>query len=341
MAKRKKYLVTADSEAFACSLVTSPAVEEEFLTFDKDEPVKMQFADEEKHMVIGVVAIPNKPIYRIAEDGTEYDLIFTAEAIEQMEKRFLKDFRQYNVTLQHEEAANGIWLVEQWLKADKEKDKSVAMGLSTDIPVGSWMQVYYVDSNEIWSRIKNGELRGFSLEALIGMEEVEESINNFNKQEIMDDTKEDAFFERMKAVFENVLQAFSFGKKKEVELEEQEPTAVEEQSAAEPQPEPIVEEPTPVVEEPAPVVEEPAPAPVVEEPKAEPAPEPKPNPLEDLIKSLQSEIESLKQTNAGLVDKVNDLSKQPSAKPISTVGASGANGGDTFQSWREQVRKML
>ena len=341
MAKRKKYLVTADSEAYACSLVTSPAVEEEFLTFDKDEPVKMQFADEEKHMVIGVVAIPNKPIYRIAEDGTEYDLIFTAEAIEQMEKRFLKDFRQYNVTLQHEEDANGIWLVEQWLKADKEKDKSVAMGLSADIPVGSWMQVYYVDSIEIWSRIKNGELRGFSLEALIGMEEVEESINDFNKQEIMDDTKEDAFFERMKTVFENVLRTFTFQKVNgDVELEEQEPA--QEPAPTEPVAEPKPAEPAPVVEEP--VVEEPAPEPVVEptEPQPESAePVAEPHPLEDLIKSLQSEIESLKQTNAGLVDKVNDLSKQPSAKPISTVGASGGNGGDTFRSWREQMAKYM
>lgn len=330
MTKRKKYIVTPDSEAYACSLVTSPAVEEEFLYFAKDEPVKMQFADEEKHMVIGVVAIPNKPIYRVDENGEEYDLIFTAEAIEQMEKRFLKDFRQYNVTLQHEDNANGIWLVEQWLKADKEKDKSVAMGLSADLPLGSWFQVYYVDSNEVWQRIKDGELRGFSLEAMIGMEEVDEAINKFNKQEIMNDTKEDAFFERMKAVFENVLQKFSFNKKEEVELEEQQPA----DPVVEPEPQP---EPAEPVSEPQPaeptVIEEPQPEEVVEHI------EPQPNPLEDLVKTLQAEIESLKSANNDLITKVNDLSKQPSVSPTNVNGGSGT--GNSFSDWRERMSKML
>ena len=37
--KRKKYMVTVDSEAFACSLVTSPAVEETFVAFNEEKPL--------------------------------------------------------------------------------------------------------------------------------------------------------------------------------------------------------------------------------------------------------------------------------------------------------------
>ena len=71
--KRKKYMVTVDSEAFACSLVTSPAVEETFVAFNEEKPLIEKFADEKKHMITGVVAIPQKPIYRRNNDGEEYD----------------------------------------------------------------------------------------------------------------------------------------------------------------------------------------------------------------------------------------------------------------------------
>lgn len=296
--KLKKYIVGNDSETYAVSLVDEPAIEENFMYFKKEEGEKLEVALEsnEKHLVAGAVLVPDRPIYR-NNGEEEFYVEFTKEAIEKMSQDFLKDFRQHNATVQHEEEAPEVYMVESWLKADMDRDKSVALGLNPNLPEGTWFAVFRVNNVDVWERIKSGELRGFSVESLISLEEVD-----FSKVE------------------------------QPVELEEQAP---------EPQPEPIVEEPTPVVEEPAPVVEEPAPEPVVEDPKAEPAPEPKPNPLEDLIKSLQSEIESLKQTNAGLVDKVNDLSKQPSAKPISTAGASGGNGGDTFRNWREQMYRML
>ena len=89
--KRKKYLVTVDSEAFACSLVTSPAVEETFVAFNEEKPLIEKFADAKKHMVTGVVAIPSKPIYRRNKDGEEYDIVFSAEAIESMAKDFMKN----------------------------------------------------------------------------------------------------------------------------------------------------------------------------------------------------------------------------------------------------------
>lgn len=294
--KLKKYIVGNDSETYAVSLVDEPAIEENFMYFKKEEGEKLEVALEsnEKHLVAGAVLVPDRPIYR-NNGEEEFYVEFTKEAIEKMSQDFLKDFRQHNATVQHEEEAPEVYMVESWLKADMDRDKSVALGLNPNLPEGTWFAVFRVNNVDVWERIKSGELRGFSVESLISLEEVD-----FSKVE------------------------------QPVELEEQ--PAPEPAPAPEPQP-----EPAPVVEEP--VVEEPAPAPepVVEEPKAEP----QPNPLEDLIKSLQSEIESLKQTNAGLVDKVNDLSKQPSAKPISTVGTSGANGGDTFRSWREQMYRML
>ena len=343
--KRKKYMVTTNSEAYACSLVTSPAVEELFVAFNEETPIIEKFADEKKRMITGVVAIPNKPIFRRTEDGEEFDIVFSEEAIEKMSKDFLKDYRQHEVTLQHQENADGVYLVEQWIKTDMVYDKSIAVGLSKELPVGSWIQTYYVDSNDVWQRIMDGELRGFSLEAMIGLEEFSKQIEeqNINNMEIQTN---DMFWEKLK----NILKE-AFSKKEEEKVEE--PTEIEPTNIdleAEPQPEPVVEpsepqtEPEPTttkVEENNEPVE---PTPQEPQPKVE---EPKDNHLEELINSLKEEIAALKTSNGELQEKIKDLSSQPSAKPISVHSGNG-NATDTtgvnsstFQNWRKEMSRMI
>lgn len=303
--KLKKYLVGTDSETFAVSLVTDPAIEENFLYFKKEDGEKLEVALEsnEKHMVYGAVLVPNRPIYRIDDSGEEFYVEFTKESIEKMSQDYLKSFRQFNATVQHEEEAPEVCMVETWLKSDMEYDKSVALGLNKELPVGTWFAGFKVNNVDVWERIKDGELRGFSVESMIELEEID------------------------------------FSKVEKVELEE-EPTVesqpteevVIEQPAEVTQPE--VEEPA--VEEPS-VVEEPKPNEAVEQPAV--VEEPKVNPLEELVKTLQSELNELKTTNQQLVEKINDLGKQPSVKPLSTVGGGGQ--GSSYDAWREQMSQYL
>lgn len=334
--KRKKYLVTTNSEAFACSLVTSPAMEETFVAFNEEKPMIEKFADAKKHMITGVVAIPNKPIYRRNKDGEEYDIVFSAEAIEAMAKNYLRDYKQHEVTLQHQENADGVYLVEQWIKTDEVYDKSLKVGLSRELPVGSWIQTYYVDSNDVWSRIESGELLGFSLECMLGLEEFESQINNF-KVENNDnmEVENETFWAKLKNVLFEAL-----GKNEEEVVEEHkiEPTNIELEEEK-PVEEPKVEEPTPTKEEPKeePVEPKNEPTEVVEEPKEEPKKED--NHLEELINNLKAEIEALKEVNSGLKDKIKDLGKQPSAKPASTTAKP--NPKDTYAAWREQMRAYI
>lgn len=338
--KRKKYLVTVDSEAFACSLVTNPAVEEMFVSFSEDKPLIEKFADEKKHMITGVVAIPQKPIFRRGKNGEEFDIVFSAEAIEKMSKDFLKNYRQSEVTLQHQEETDGVYLVEQWIKSDDVYDKSIAVGLSRELPVGSWIQTYYVDSNDVWERIQNGELRGFSLECALGLQEFESQIDNN-----MIETNEMKFWTKMKEVLSEVFSSASMMKQEEdiepisiEDMAEQTPNEPTVGTLAEPTPEPTE---APKVEDT--VVEEPK----VEEPKVE---EPKPTEeapketvdvkhLEELINSMKSEIAALKELNGGLKTKVKELEKQPSVAPVNTNAKPNTN--DTYSAWREQMAKYL
>ena len=332
--KIKKYKVGIDSETEAISMVTEPAIESDFVFFSKDKDiVKEAFSSDEKHMVYGAVLRPDFPIYRY--DGeNEYYLEFTSESIERMARDYMMNYRQGNVTIQHEEYANEVFMVESWIKQDMDKDKSVSVGLDKSLPIGTWFCGFYVNNNDIWERIKSGELKGFSVEAMIDLED-------FAKVKKEDEFEmNETFWDKLKTIVNEAL-----GKKEE-KMEEQ----------------PIVNEPQPtVVEEPKPtVVEEPKPSePTVveepkkdEEPKAEeepkptepkPTEEPKPNDdgnhLNDLIASLREEISALKEANTVLAEKVNDLGKMPSANPINVNGKNGTP--STYSSWRDMMANMI
>ena len=333
--KIKKYKVGIDSETEAISMVTEPAIESDFVFFSKDKDiVKEAFSSDEKHMVYGAVLRPDFPIYRY--DGeNEYYLEFTSESIERMARDYMMNYRQGNVTIQHEEYANEVFMVESWIKQDMDKDKSVSVGLDKSLPIGTWFCGFYVNNNDVWERIRSKELKGFSVEAMIDLED-------FAKVKKEDEFEmNETFWDKLKTIVNEAL-----GKKEE-KMEEQ-PIVNEPQPTAVTEPQPtVVEEPKPseptVVEEPKPTVEEPK---VEEEPKKEepkPTEEPKPNDdgnhLNDLIASLREEISALKEANTVLVEKVNDLGKMPSANPINVNGKNGTP--STYSSWRDMMANMI
>lgn len=349
MAKKiKKYKVGIDSETYAISLVESPAIEETLVALEEQKPIKVQLADEEKYMVYSAVLVPDKPIFRRNEDGDEFYIEFTKESIEKMAQEYLMNYRQNEITLDHETMANDITLVESWIKTDMYKDKSVAIGLSEDLPIGTWIAGLKVNQIDAWNRIKNGELRGFSVESMISLEEFSKQEQNTNNMNI---ETNDMFWDKLKNILKD-----TFSKKVEeptveelaansgftnVEDYQKEVEAVkaelEEQNAEEPAVEPTVE---PTVEEPKPAEEPKVDEPVVEEPKVEDKPkEDNTKHLEELIGSLKEEINALKEMNSGLNDKVKELSKEPSAKPVNTNAKPSA--ADTYSAWREQLRNMI
>ena len=349
MTKKKKiYKVGIDSETYAISLVESPAIEETLVALDEQKPIKVQLADEEIYLVYSAVLVPDRPIYRRNEDGDEFYIEFTKESIEKMAQEYLMNYRQNEITLDHETMANDITLVESWIKTDMYKDKSVAIGLSEDLPIGTWIAGLKVNQIDAWNRIKNGELRGFSVESMISLEEFSKQEQNTNNMNI---ETNDMFWDKLKNILKD-----TFSKKveeptveelaansgfttvedyqKEVEAVK---TELEEQNAQEPTVEPIVE---PTVEEPKPEEEPKVDEPVVEEPKVEEKPkDDNTKHLEELIGSLKEEINALKEMNSGLNDKVKELSKEPSAKPVNTNAKPSA--ADTYSAWREQMRSMI
>lgn len=358
MAKKiKKYKVGIDSETYAISMVESPAIESDFVALSKEEEKRVFLESDERHMVYGAALIPDKDIYR-NNGEQEFYISFTKESIEKMSQDFMKNYRQNEVTLDHEEMANDITITESWLVEDPYKDKANALGIN--VPKGTWMVGMKVNQIDVWERVKSGELKGFSVESMISLEDFsKQNTNNMNIE-----TNDNMFWDKMKNILSEVFTSLSMSKKDEdivktmnegtntieelaamsgftsVEEYQKEVEAIEAELEENAQPtEPTVE--TPKTEEPA-VVEEPKveePKQTEEEPKVEEKPQENNAHLEELINSLKEEINALKEMNNGLNDKVKELSKEPSTKPVNTNAKP--SGASTYSAWREQMRNMI
>lgn len=336
--KIKKYKVGIDSETYAISMVESPAIESDFVALSKDEEKTQVLLDsDERHMVYGAALIPDKDIYR-NNGEQEFYISFTRESIEKMSQDFMKEYRQHEVTLDHETQANEVCVVESWIVEDSYKDKSNALGIN--VPVGTWFVGMKVNNIETWERIKGGELKGFSVESMITLEDFAKQDNNMNIE------TNDMFWSRLR----NILRE-TFGKKEDEELASQaaisgltedeletELEAIREEVFGEETPEPA---PVETPQEPA-REEKPVETPPVEEVKPDVQEEPKDETsvhLEQLINSLKDEIKALKEMNTGLEERVKEMGKQPSATPLNTNAKPVADG--TYSAWREQMRNML
>ena len=151
-------------EVFKISLVETPAIESNFVFFDKEE---MQFArvDDEKRMVMGPILIPNKNILRVDGAGNAYEVFFSRETVAKLAQNYLKQKYTDQANIEHETDVDGVTLVESWVVESAEKDKSKLYGLT--VPVGAWMGTFHIENEKVWDEyVKTGKVKGFSIEGL-------------------------------------------------------------------------------------------------------------------------------------------------------------------------------
>ena len=148
------------------SFVSAPAIEKDFMHFNSEvDKYKFKSTDEEKRIVTGAVMIPNLEIIRMDAEGNPYFVYFTKETIEKAQEVFAKYGRTKATNTEHQEIEmQGATVVESWIVKDPKNDKSNALGF--DVPANTWMVSYKVDNDELWSKVKSGEVSGFSIEGV-------------------------------------------------------------------------------------------------------------------------------------------------------------------------------
>ena len=334
--KLKKYYVNPeDSAVLAMSVVDAPAVESNFIYLSKQKIDKfVALESKEKHMIFGCALRPDFPIYR--NDGDEeYYLEFSKDAVERLARNFMINGLQQNFTAAHRSEVDGITITESWIKSDMSADKSVALGLDDNLPVGSWIIGAYCDNADVWEKVKAGTFHGFSVEAIVNVDELnfEEQTPAPTAEPVVEPVPEPAPAPQKdnKGIIDKILALINGSDVKDVadtakEVEKPTEIAPEEQKEEE-----VKDTPEP---EQKPVTE------------PEKKPETQPNPLEEVVQNLRAEIEELKKNNNALVTKIGEISKEPSAKPINT---NAGNGGQVvegvknpaYQNWRDKIRGAM
>lgn len=146
---------------------------------------KHQFSiDEDQRIVVGAVMVPNMKILRRDENDNPFYVFFSKETIKKMMEKFLKDMKMHNTDINHDgDVVQTNTLLESWISESMIYDKSRHYGFS--LPVGTWFVSYRINDDETWKRIKDGELKGFSLAGEFYSKLIGKQTSNM-EQEIID-----------------------------------------------------------------------------------------------------------------------------------------------------------
>jgi len=168
----------------AVSVVKSPAIEENFVALKKHE-VELKEVNEEKRLLMGAALIPNKQIYR-HNGKEEYYIYFSEKTVRQASELFLMRSNQNNATYEHKDKLTGMSVVESWIIEDEKTDKSRLYGF--DLPIGTWMISMKVNNEDVWKDVKEGKVKGFSIEGYFA-DKYEMSLEEKKKHEIIEQLK--------------------------------------------------------------------------------------------------------------------------------------------------------
>lgn len=147
---------------YAMSLVSKPAIMENFVFLSEQFEIKMAESLVDKNILYGAALVPNLKILRKDENNNPYYIFLSEETIRKVSQLFFINGNQSNATVQHLHKVEGVTIVEAWMVEDENNDKSNIYNLG--LPKGAWVIGQKIDNPDVREQIKNGTLKGFSIE---------------------------------------------------------------------------------------------------------------------------------------------------------------------------------
>ena len=144
--------------------------------FQKEEFKEMDY---EKRIVTAPVMLAETSIPRFSPNFGKYFVKFSKETIEKMMKKYFKENKIHKVNTNHDPKSqkDGIYMMESYIVGDRNNSK-----IFPNIPDGSWIATFYVENDEVWQKIKDGEYNGFSLEGYFIEKYEDEMIEKVTEQ---------------------------------------------------------------------------------------------------------------------------------------------------------------
>jgi hypothetical protein len=154
------------------SLVANPAHEKMFQMFEKQKE-RWTFSDEEQ-IITGVAIEAEMPIYR-NQQGHEFYVVFTKQAIKDIVFDYARKGNFNNVNLDHNsnKVVDGAYMVMMY-QIDEAKGFTAPERFK-DSADGSLLVSYKITDKDVWERAKNREVNGFSIEGTFQLEDSEQT----------------------------------------------------------------------------------------------------------------------------------------------------------------------
>lgn len=167
------------------SLVSNPAHEKSFQTFSKVQ--RYEFNDE-KQIVTGVAISADFPIYR-KNGNEEFYVLFDKQAISDIVVDYARKGNFNNLNIEHESknVVNNAFMVMLY-QIDNEKGFTAPERFKEESD-GSLLVSYKILDKDVYTRAKNGELTGFSIEGDFVIEELMKETENEFLTQVIEDLK--------------------------------------------------------------------------------------------------------------------------------------------------------
>ena len=147
------------------ALTSTPAIITKGLAFDEHK--KLFFSDDLKYRVVAPAMIPME-IYRNDENDEEYYVSFSAETIENIHSKFMKDLSNRNVfNLEHDtDKTVPAYVLESWIVDTPMEDKAYS-SYGIEVPKGTLMVTAQVTDKDYYNELVKNEQIGFSIEGFL------------------------------------------------------------------------------------------------------------------------------------------------------------------------------
>ena len=157
------YVINEGKESEQAVAICS-SIWDEHLAEPAQKSMTFAIQNEDKHIISGPLMLADELIYRNNKKFGEHYVKFSAETIKDIAIKFAKKGYQQNVNLMHSSdmKLDGFIMFESFI-VDKERGILPMQGFE-DAKDGSWFGSFYVENPQAWELIKDGKVKGFSVE---------------------------------------------------------------------------------------------------------------------------------------------------------------------------------
>jgi len=152
------------------ALVDSPAMLQEWIAFSEQKPYEFKFAiQEEQRIITAPVIVADLPIYRKVDDK-EFYVVYKKETNMQILQKYMLDGNQRKVKLTHDttDLSKGVFVFEVFIS---DASRGIKQPEAFDLPDGTIFCSMKIHNDDIWKKVKSGEVKGVSLEGFFDLEQ--------------------------------------------------------------------------------------------------------------------------------------------------------------------------